>query len=332
MNYPRKKPSIWPMVFSLGSFIILIGIWVSLLGGARITIEAGKPVWHWQSDPKNSGKLREVERFKQSAIKLKQHGFIGAALKDFERYIEQIASSKPTPEIGNILYALGESFFEQKKYTKALALFIRAEFFIAKSDVLYKKNILKQMNCLERLGKTKAANFLLEEHSSKKTPTGSSFKTPLLRLGKTILTEKDFNQFLKQGLGKNPKTMSKEEKKQAFQQWIFSEILNRKALRLGLQEDPELTRKAKFFKRQLMEDALLKSELEALPEPDESTLQAFFKDRPERFKSMDTREWTSIKNKVKQVYQNESKQKRIQHYFKTLIKEEEVEIFETNLS
>ncbi len=199
----------------------------------------------------------------QYANTLASKGLKREALNAYEKYMEMISASptdraKVAYQVGNIQMDLGE-------YEKALASFYRVDMEDPNTELASEVS-RKVVACLERLGMASQARYELESRTTvgkKKTDESErGFGPVIARIGKEEVRMSAINEALDQLPDWMRKQYESDEAKVDFvRQYIASELLYRKAKRLGHEDDPDVRVKVSDLTKQVLVQKIIADEI-----------------------------------------------------------------------
>jgi tetratricopeptide (TPR) repeat protein len=199
----------------------------------------------------------------QYANMLASKGLKREALSAYEKYMGMISASpmdraKVAYQVGNIHMELGE-------YEKALASFYRVDMEDPNTELAPEVG-RKVVACLERLGMASQARYELESRTAigKKEPDDSErgLGPVISRIGDEEVRMSAINEALDQLPEWMRKQYESDEAKVDFvRQYIASELLYRKAKRLGYEDDPDVRVKVRDLTKQVLVQKIIMDEI-----------------------------------------------------------------------
>lgn len=198
----------------------------------------------------------------QYANMLAAKGLKREALNAYDRYMEMMNA---TPEDrAKVAYQMGSIYMELGEYEKALASFYRIDIETPDSE-LSSEIGQKIVACLELLGMTSQARHELESRTAiKKKPNGEKGDPgPVIaRIGKEEIRLNTIYEALDQLPPWMRKQYESDEGKVEFvRQYIATELLYRKAMRLGHENDPDIRVKIRDLTKQVLVQKIIMDEI-----------------------------------------------------------------------
>jgi len=246
--------------------VLGLGAWIALRGGSQ-------------------GGAREgaTERTREVASKLKAAGALDEAAKLFEGYL---AAEPGTSESrAKIAYSLGTTYLDRGQYEKALRWFYEAETLGAGSlsgDVGQ-----KIVHSLERMGRHHAAQAALGNRVQ--LPANDSVQ----RSGEDpVVAQIGTDEFRRSDLNRAMDDLSPElarafadpsQRPEFLKKYVADELLWRKAVKLEVDDDPEVRRAHAALLKQLAVSKFIEREVMGKIEVDDADLRNHFEARKDRF-------------------------------------------------
>jgi peptidyl-prolyl cis-trans isomerase C len=271
-----------------------------------------------------------VQKERMLANKLRGAGFPGESAMVLERYL-QMSNTNPQ-EWSKIAYTIGQLYMEAKDYEKAVPWLYEVE--LADPDTgLASKVSQLIVTCLERLGRYQAAEYALTARTAldpnqlRQETQGDKM---IAQIGQDIITLNQFNQVLDELPPWIKKELSDTEKKREFaEQYIAEELLYRKGLKLGYEENPASRKKIEQFKRQLVIAQVRKTEIEDKLTIDDADVKNYFIAHQNRYKDpnqKDPPEFEEIKERVKEDYEHSKMQQMYQELIRQVLLSTDVKL------
>jgi len=216
-------------------------------------------------------------RGREVAAKLKAVGALDEAAGLYERYLDA-AEEEPSAR-ARIAYSLGNTYLENGQFERALRWYYEAELLV--DDDLAAQIAPKIVHSLERMGRYHAAQAALEARSAMRTgdePAERSAEDPVVaRIGEDRIYRSDFER----ALDNLPAELSRsvvgaEARAQYLQRYVGEELLWRKAVKLEMDQDPEVLRRRELLMKQLVVGKFLEEEIARKIEVDEADLRNYF--------------------------------------------------------
>ncbi|OGL46421.1 MAG: hypothetical protein A2161_05450, partial [Candidatus Schekmanbacteria bacterium RBG_13_48_7] len=195
----------------------------------------------------------------------------------------------PASKKANITYQIGNLYLDNiHNYEKALAAFVKVELLDPKGS-LVKDARKNQVECLERLGRSRDAQEKLDQITSlKKKPEKG--ETIIAQIGERIITDRDFQKRLDQIPSyARDQFKTQAQKLEFLKQYIASELMYDTAKRKGLDKDPEIEQQVFETKKALIVQKLLKEEIQSQIKTGESDLELYFQAHKDDYRIKDRR-------------------------------------------
>ncbi len=337
MNIMRKNRSIFVEVMLVLTFILLLLNIFILVADIKIGINEGIPVISFGKSAGTGGadytKKETDENLKQYALKLKTYGFTHDAAEAFDKYL---GIGSENAESASTYYNVAIDFFDASMYKDALLYLFKAEFSNPSSD-LKNKISSKEVICLEKLGRSIDASNLLNQDAVKtKSVKDANLSSEILAIiGNEEITLSGFNKEIQKLPPQIQDTIknSLEEKKKFLNNMVILKVLYHKAVRLGMDKDPETEAKLNEIKFQMLAQNMLETEIGKTPEPFELDLKNYYEANKDKYKEGEViKPFEEVKDAVKQAYMFEKKNERMKQVMGELLSVENVKIFENKLS
>lgn len=250
---------------------IFSSIVVILMFCTLLYIQMKKPaqISTWASD-----KQREY------ANKLKAEGLNKEAIIEYEKYLNTSTVDPQTQ--ANIYYTIGKMAEELGEYENALAHFYKVELIYPEID--FRQELDEHIvQCLEKMGRGIDAQYALEKRTALE-PTEEIGGKVIARIGKEQITDTQLNKELQ----KLPEWMQEEYKKpekkiEFLKQYIATELLYRKAKRLGYEKDTDIRQKLADITKELMVQKLLGKELEEKIKISPDQIELYYKANKDKY-------------------------------------------------
>lgn len=309
----RKNKQTLPWVFlCLIIFLLVLNLLVDLTN-SHLAFQNGTPViqldekllsvFKDKTEPDANKKIRQI------AEKLHSYGYLDSAVSFYELYFSKLDKNQDT---GTIYYQLALDYMKRSNHEKAFVYLLKAE--LSEADQNLKEKIMsQQIRCLEQSGRTKDADDLISEKIKPFDKT-KDLSNVVASFGGHLITLKQLNDDIE----KQPEFLQKKinmhanEKSKWLKQFILKKILYQKAMRLGMDQDPEVLKKIENMKAETLINLMLKTELEKFSKPGQNELKINLSE--------------SFIDDAKN--QNQRKQERLQKVMLDLFKNEKVKIFE----
>ncbi len=352
MNDSKNKLPIFSTTVMILILLLLLFNLAAVLSGAHITLREGVPKWVWGNykaagaDPGYfaSQKFGSVEALKQLGLQLKSDRFLDEACDAFEDYLQRLGE-KGLEVAPGIYASLANDYFDNSEFRKALIYFYKAEAGVKQlsdnhhakrglEEALQKDWTAKQMTCLEKLGRTQDADSLLEKKLS--SEGAEKDDSPVLaNLGNQKLTLKDFNREVQKLPPATQEDFSKnlDKRKAYFYQWIRTHLFYKKALRLGMDKEPEMLLKLQDLKFQLLAIKFLERELGRV-DPTLVDLKNYYQSHLPQFTKTgekDPKPFEEVKKEVTEHFAIQKQNEKLTALINKLMQEEHVRLSEENL-
>ena len=199
----------------------------------------------------------------QYANTLASKGLKREALGAYEKYMESISASPS--DRAKVAYQMGGIYMDLGEYEKALASFYRVDMEDPNTEMATEV-AQKIVACLERLGMTSQARYELESRTAigkKETEDTDRGLGPVIaRIGKEEVRMSVINEALDQLPDWMRKQYEPDEAKVDFvRQYIATELLYRKAKRLGHENDPDVRIKVRDLTKQVLVQKIVVDEM-----------------------------------------------------------------------
>jgi peptidyl-prolyl cis-trans isomerase C len=231
--------------------------------------------------PQQEGKISLMDKqWLDYANILLAKGLKRQAADTIEKYINKAPLDKK--ELARLCYRLGGIYMDLYEYEKALKYFYRAEFLDKEADFAEEMN-QKIVQALENLGMSAQARYELNSRTSlrqQQKPAGNV----VARIGKQQITQTDISQ----ALNRLPEWMRQQFKEpqkrlEFIRQYVATEVLYRKARRLGVDKDPQLRRSLEAMKKQLVVQKLVDKEVKQRLKIEPADVQLYYKANKDKY-------------------------------------------------
>ena len=233
----------------------------------------------------------EAEALRTYANALSSIGLYSNAARVYEQYA-QVADLSPEQE-AKIYYQVGNLYMDREKnYREALARYVRIKELYPGSGIENDVN-RRMVTCLERLGMPLDAQNLLSkatalEPEAPREAEGGQEKTAagavLARLGDRVITEGDLDAEIRRLPPPVQAQFAKPDRKlELLTQIVHRELLYGKAMRLGLDKDPDINARAFEAKKGIMISRLLEGEVYSKIDVGEAAVRRYYQEHPEEF-------------------------------------------------
>jgi len=299
---------------------IFSSVTVLLMFGTLLFFQVKNPITK-SRDQWTSDKQREYANL------LKSKGLNSEAVAAYEKYLSM--ENIPAETQANIYYIIGKIAEESGEYEKALAYYYKID--IAAPNSNLKQEIGSRIvSCLERTGRGIDAQNALDARTSldkKEKPEGKL----VARIGKDMITDTEINNSL-QGLPKSlQEEYSRPEKRnELVRQYLATEILWRKAKRLGYEKDSEIRRSVDEISKQLIVQKLVDNEMNEKLQATPDQLDLYFRANKDKYSTPEKKDvsFDEVKDKVTRDYSQEQMKVIYKDLVEDAIKSEDVEIYE----
>ncbi len=201
---------------------------------------------------KTGGDGIDARIYRDLGNKLKSEKMYDQAISAYERYLAVASADNQTKS--NIFYLIGDLHFEKYRYEEAIAAYYMADI-MGPSELIRNDLNIKIVNCLERLGRGFSAEYALKSRTSvdlsarKEKPEG----TIVAQYGDTYVSMRDLDEHLEKLPEEQRKEYRDPQKKfQFLQQYLSTELLARKATKMGYDRDADVMEQLDAVKKQLM--------------------------------------------------------------------------------
>ncbi|MBD3183931.1 hypothetical protein GF312_16725 [Candidatus Poribacteria bacterium] len=211
---------------------------------------SASPYWTWEKQFKYANTLLSKGLKRQALTEYEECFEMGEALPD---------------DRAKVAYQMGDIYMELGEYEKALASFYRVDMETPDSEISSQTDA-KVVECLERLGMTEQARYELE---SRTTIGKNKQKEDVTGLGPVIARIDDEEVHMSEithALNQMPDWMKKqyesdEARLDFVRQYLATELLYRKAKRLGHEDDPDVRVKVRDVIKQVLVQKMLMDEI-----------------------------------------------------------------------
>jgi len=263
---------------------------------------------------------------KEYANELRDKGLYQDAIDAYKEFLKDKTLNKKIRS--NIHYFIAEIYRDNlKNFDKALSHYIKIKYIYPDTPLLNNIN-QKIVECLENSGRSREAQLALQESTSinQKQSTPDS-KIILAKIDNDFITLQDFNTWFSHlPLELQKKYHTKQEKKKLLYQYINQELLYRRALRKGLQNDPEISKTLFEIKKNLMAQKLIQQEFGNIKVSD-NEIELYYKANKEKYK----KPLSQVYQQVKTDLLEEKIQEKSQEIMQKMLKANALKIFEDNL-
>jgi tetratricopeptide (TPR) repeat protein len=252
------------------------GLYALLVANLVLVAAIGVTVWLREG----GGADNDPARQREVAAKLQAAGALDQAAAAWVGYLE--SSELAATERAGIAFSLGNTLLEAGRYEAALRWFYEAESLGggAVADDLAQRIV----HCLERLGRHHAAQAAMGA-SVGLAPAGTDPADPVVaRIGEDEIRRSQLEQALDEGPPELRRAWTDAARRpDLLRRYVAEELLWRKALKLELDDDPEVRRRHAELLKQLAVNQLVERELVAKIQADETDLRAWYKANPDRY-------------------------------------------------
>ena len=202
------------------------------------------------------------------------------AAQAFEAYVE--AARTNNKDLASICNKLGNIYMDLKEYEKALANFYKSELLDPNSD--YKQDMnQKIISGLETLGLSQQAQYELENRTSIR-PAAQKNETIAVRIGKREITTGEIDAVINRLPEQVKKELNNKDAKLKFiREYVASEVLYEKGKKLGLDKDSNARAAVEDFKKQLVLQKLLRSEIDKELKITPDDISLYYKANKDRY-------------------------------------------------
>jgi tetratricopeptide (TPR) repeat protein len=303
---------------------------------ANLAALIGLAVWlglRWRATGADAaGSGAEVAR--QVAAKLKAAGALGEADALYERYLA--SAELPAPSRARIAYSLGTSYLDQGRYERALRWFYEAET-LGAGDLAGELGE-KIVHALEGLGRVNAAQAAVAsrvrlddgQQGTAKHPEGD----PVVA---TIGGQEIHRSEVLAALDDLPAELSRQfaQRPQDFlRKYVADELLWRKAVKMELDDDPEVRRTVANLTKQVAVSKLLEREVMDRIRVDDADLANYFAAHQERYQrpgkdgaKPTVPELSEVRQQVERDYRMEKAQAGYQQMIDSQLAAADVKLF-----
>lgn len=281
--------------------------------------------------PSGPGTSPELDR--ELATRLQSVGVHLEAARYFERYLEH--TDAPPEKKAAVALTLARLLKDEGQLERALAWLYRLEQWAPGSPTA-KEAAPLIVACLDRLGKSTAAQTALKSRASLSAEASSSGSgeegalSALALIDGKPFTQADFDRALETLPKEAQARLSDPAQRRAFlEQLVARELLYGKAVTRGLDKDPQVRQQAEAMLREITISRLLETELKDKVRPAESDLRNFYEAQKERFKGPDGTipAYEAIQQQVGQAYVMSRVQSLSQEMLQEALAAKEVQLF-----
>jgi len=251
-------------------FVVVIGL---VLRNSRLIISKPTDKSSW-----NASQMREY------ANKLKANGLVDQSVKAYEEYVQDGGINKGTRS--NIYFSIGQMLMNADKYEDALAYFYKAE--IANPDTDLKQEIgMNIVTCLEKSKRTLDAEYQMESRTLLNGEKGEKKSSGeiVARIKNREITMNEINLALEElpPLMKEAYTKDEAKKLDFLKAYVANELFYEKGVKLGINKDPEIRKKAEAFEKKLVIQKVLENEVFNKIKSDEDDLRNYYEVHKDRY-------------------------------------------------
>lgn len=264
-----------------------------------------------------------AEQAREVAAKLKAAGALDEAAALYEEYLA--AAHVPAETRARIAYSLGTTYLDRGRYERALRWFYQAESLGA--GPLAGELGERIVETLERLGRFHAAQAALDSRvrldgdgGEAGEPVARPDDDPVVaRIGEREIRRSEVEAALDDLPPKLARDLSgPEAREELLRRVVAEELLWRKAVRLGYDDDPDVRRRHEALLRQLAVSKLIERDVVAGIRADEDDLRNFFAAHPERYKDPESGEAPSFE-KARPAVDRDYRRAKIEAGYQALI-------------
>ena len=261
------------------------GLYALLLVNLALLAAIGLSVWLRPAGDAGDDPARRRE----VAAKLQAAGAFDEAAAEWARYLE--IADRPAAERAGIAYSLGNTLLEAGRYERALRWFYEAESLGAGelSDELGRRIV----HCLERLGRHHAATAAMGA-SVALAPAAGDPAAPadpadpadpvVARIGGDEIRRSQVERALDDGPPELRRAWSEAARRpELLRRYVAEELVWRRALKLELDDDPDVRRRHADLLKQLVVAEFVERELLAKIDVDETDLRSFYQANASRY-------------------------------------------------
>lgn len=250
--------------------------WLYLLLAANLVLLGAVALAVWR--PGGAGGDPELRR--EVAAKLQAAGALDEAAAEWARYLDSAAASPA--ERARIAYSLGSTLLEAGRYESALRWFYEAESLAP--DELAPELSQRIVHCLERLGRHHAAQAAMGAAVAIAPPAGDSADPVVARIDGDEIRRSRIEQALDDGPPELRRAWAEAgQRPELLRRYVAEELVWRKALKLELDDDPEIRRQHAGLLKQLVVAEFVERELFAKIQVDETDLRSWYQANLKRY-------------------------------------------------
>ncbi len=257
------------------------------------------------------GESSQALLYRKLATQLQSLGLLDQALESYAKYFDALEGFGP--ESAPMAFSIAQLYENQSRWGEALLWYSMVELLDPNSS--HKDDSQKKVVALlERVGKVAASKRYLKRATSldkvAKSPEGA---TVLAKVGDREIYQHELDEFLDQLPPElKKKRSSKEERTALLQKMVADELLAQKAIRLGLDQDPDLQKKMEQIRHQFLASRIVEDELSKEVKMDPSDLKNYFDSHIDRYKKKEEKKapsFDSVKEQVERDYRMEKSQR-----------------------
>lgn len=275
------------------------------------------------------------DKIREYAVELYNRQLFEQSIVQYRLYLDKFQPDEK--EQASITYQIGNIYFERlRDYQNALAEFLKIRTLYPESPLISEVN-KKVVACLERMQRPEDAQQALKE------TTAFENQKPQSRPGEVVAVfgGRSFTQGdLEFEIGKLPpeiraQYLRKENRIEFLRRYITTELLYDSAKRQGLDQDKGVLENSFQAKKSFMVDKLLQQEIGNKINLDEEDVRLYYEARKEDFAEKDDEgnikripPLGEIQSEVARRLVQERQQKVMQEYISSLLRAEDVKIYD----
>lgn len=219
---------------------------------------------------------QDAQVYRELGNKLKSEKMYDQAIEAYNQYLARTPADDQTRS--NIYYLIGDLHFEKHRYEQALAAYYMADI-LGAGDLIRNDLNIKIVNCLERLGRDFSAEYALQSKTAvdqseqQKQPQGQVVAT----YGDQVVTMRDLDEKLELLPEEQRRQYRDPQKKFMFlQQYLATELLARKAKKMGYDRDADVLEQLEDLKKQLMVQKMVQAQFNDKVDVTPEDLQLYY--------------------------------------------------------
>ncbi|MCB9834037.1 MAG: peptidyl-prolyl cis-trans isomerase [Planctomycetes bacterium] len=225
----------------------------------------------------------DVEKKRDWAARLRAEGLDEQALRVYEELLADGRGLSPQAFTGASLI-VARIHMEHRRYEEALASLMRATAFGPEGDTGAEIDRLR-IQCLERLGRGAAADRLLARTTTLDPGAESKDDPVLARVGDESIRRSEFESLLAEQPAEMAQRLAEPSlRRELLRSLVAQRVMERKALKLGLEDDPKVRLATDLARREILVRKLVADEVREQVEVAPDDVRLYYQAHPERFR------------------------------------------------